>query len=253
MSRRSVAHVTRGIASRTLAAVAGLVLARVVASGARRLLERISQRRASGQLVASSLRNACEDNGTLQAYRIRAVMAGLICNDATGPLARASRKSIGETEHIMRSLPRHLSVAAAGVAICVTAIPQSLPEANRPAAILPLESEAAPKLIPYPPLAEPLARGVVIVQFRTEHFRVMPVFGKIAVELSPRIGHLHVTVDDAPGTWAHTSEDPIIVVGLTPGAHKLRLELADPTHKIVATEIVAVTVPDMKAPASRQR
>jgi len=82
-------------------------------------------------------------------------------------------------------------------------------------------------LIPYPPLAEPLARGVVIVQFRTEHFRVMPVFGKAAVEISPRIGHLHVTIDDARGTWAHTSQDPIIVVGLTPGPHRLRLELAD--------------------------
>lgn len=153
----------------------------------------------------------------------------------------------------MRSLLRHLSVAAAGAAFCVTAFAQAAPDANRPPAILPLASEAAPKLIPYPPLPEPLARGVVIVQFRTEHFRVMPLFGKTAVELSPRIGHLHVTVDDAPGTWAHTSEDPIIVVGLTPGAHKLRLELADPNHKILATEIVPVTVPDLKAPASHQR
>lgn len=147
----------------------------------------------------------------------------------------------------MRSLLRHLSVAAAGAAFCVTAFAQSVPDARRPPAILPLESEPAPKLIPYPPLAAPLARGVVIVQFRTEHFRVMPVFGKTAVELSPRIGHLHVTVDNGPGTWAHTSEDPIIVVGLTAGAHKLRLELADPNHKILATETVSVNVPDLKA------
>lgn len=152
----------------------------------------------------------------------------------------------------MRSLLRHLSVAAAGAAFCVTAFAQSAPDAGRPPAILPLESEPAPKLIPYPPLAAPLARGVVIVQFRTEHFRVMPVFGKTAVELSPRIGHLHVTVDDGHGTWAHTSEDPIIVVGLTPGAHKLRLELADPNHKILATETVSVNVPDLKASQPHQ-
>jgi len=63
---------------------------------------------------------------------------------------------------------------------------------------------------------------------------------------------LHVTIDDAHGTWAHTSEDPIIVVGLTPGPHRLRLELADPNHKILATETVAVTVPDLRAPASHQ-
>jgi len=152
----------------------------------------------------------------------------------------------------MRTLLRHLSVAAAGAAFCVTAFAQSAPDANRPPAILPLESEPAPKLIPYPPLAEPLARGVVIVQFRTEHFRVMPVFGKTAVEISPRIGHLHVTVDDEHSTWAHTSTDPVIIVGLTPGPHKLRLELADPNHKILASEIVPVTVPDLKKPASHQ-
>jgi hypothetical protein len=152
----------------------------------------------------------------------------------------------------MHALLRHLSVAAASAALSVTAFAQAAPDANQPPAVLPLASEPAPKLIPYSPLAEPLARGVVIVQFRTEHFRVMPVFGKTAVELSPRIGHLHVTVDDARGTWAHTSGDPIIVVGLTPGPHKLRLELADPNHKILATEIVAVTVPDLRATESHR-
>jgi hypothetical protein len=138
------------------------------------------------------------------------------------------------------SLLKQLCLTAAGVALCASALAQT------PPAILPLNSEPAPKLIPYPPLPEPLARGVVIVQFRTENFRVMPVFGKTAVEISPRIGHLHVTVDNGPGTWAHTSEDPVIVVGLAPGPHKLRLELADPSHKILASEVVPVTVPDVK-------
>ena len=56
--------------------------------------------------------------------------------------------------------------------------------------ILPLESETVPALIAYPPLAEPLARGVVIIQYRAEHARIMPVFGKAAVEVSPRLAHL---------------------------------------------------------------
>lgn len=73
-----------------------------------------------------------------------------------------------------------------------------------------MQSEAAPKLTAYPPLAEPLARGVVIVQYRTENIRIMAVFGDEAADVSPRLGHLHVTVDDSPGTWAHTSGDPII-------------------------------------------
>ncbi|WP_245001774.1 DUF6130 family protein [Cupriavidus pinatubonensis] len=79
-----------------------------------------------------------------------------------------------------------------------------------------------------------------------------PVFGKAAAQVSPRVGHLHVTVDQGPATWAHTSEDPVIVVGLPAGPHKLRLELADPNHKILATEVVAVTVPDLRAPSSHQ-
>lgn len=117
-----------------------------------------------------------------------------------------------------------------------------------PPAVLPLDAEPAPRIVAYSALPEPLARGVVILQFRTENFRVIPVFGKGATQVSPRVGHLHVTVDDGPATWAHTSEDPIIVVGLPPGPHQVRLELADPTHKILATETVAVTVPNTRSP-----
>ncbi|QYY34235.1 hypothetical protein K2O51_33345 (plasmid) [Cupriavidus pinatubonensis] len=141
---------------------------------------------------------------------------------------------------------KYFSATLVVAGFCASASAQVAKDAIRPPAILPLNAEPAPKLIPYAALPEPLARGVVIVQFRTENFRVMPVFGKTAVDISPRIGHLHVTIDDTRGTWAHTSEDPIIVVGLTPGPHKVRLELADPSHKILATEVVAVTVPDVK-------
>lgn len=113
----------------------------------------------------------------------------------------------------------------------------------RPGAVIPVEAEAAAKLQAYAPLPEALARGVVIVQFRTEHFRVFPVFGKTALDVSPRIGHLHVTVDGMPGTWAHTSNDPIIVVGLAPGPHRMLLELADPNHGILAAQTVDFVVP----------
>jgi hypothetical protein len=150
----------------------------------------------------------------------------------------------------MHSILKYLLATAVASAFYASASAQVAQDGVRPPAILPLASELAPKLIPYAALPEPLARGVVIVQFRTENFRVMPVFGKPAVDISPRIGHLHVTVDDTHGTWAHTSEDPIIVVGLTPGPHKLHLELADPSHKILASEVVAVTVPDVKASGS---
>lgn len=141
---------------------------------------------------------------------------------------------------------RGLSAFAVSALFCVTANSQSADEVSQPPAILPLQSEAGPKLIAYPPLAEPLARGVVIVQYRAENMRVMPVFGKEAAVVSPRLGHLHVTVDDTPGTWAHTSGDPIIVVGLKPGQHRILLEVADPTHKILTSTEVTFTVPQQK-------
>ena len=137
----------------------------------------------------------------------------------------------------------HLAVASAGLAFCAAAWAQPASQTVPPPAVIPVESEPAPKLVAYPPLAEALARGVVIVQFRTENFRVIPVFGTNAVDVSPRVGHLHVTVDDWHGTWAHTSPDPIILVGLKPGPHKLVLELADPSHTTLAKETVVVTVP----------
>lgn len=125
-------------------------------------------------------------------------------------------------------------------------------DVGRPAPILPIASEPQAKLVVYPPLPEALARGVVIIQYRTENVRVIPVFGEGARGVSPRVGHLHVTVDDRPGTWAHTSADPIIVVGLTPGVHKLLIEVADPTHKILTSETVWVTVPERPASAAPQ-
>ena len=46
---------------------------------------------------------------------------------------------------------------------------------------------------------------------------------------------------------AHTNSDPVNIVGLDPGPHKVLLELADPSHKILTGEAVTVTVPDTRA------
>jgi len=138
---------------------------------------------------------------------------------------------------------RRLSAFAVSALFCVTASSQNADDVSQPPAILPLQSEAAPKLIAHPPLAAPLARGVIIVQYQAENIRIMPVFGEEAADVSPRRGHLHVTVDDCPGTWAQTSGGPIMVVGLKPGPHRILLEVADPTHKILTSTAVTFTVP----------
>ena len=70
------------------------------------------------------------------------------------------------------------------------------------------------------------------------------MFGKGALGVSPRIGHIHVTVDDAPWHFVDASGETLIVVGLTPGAHKVLIELADPAHKVISSETVKFTVPE---------
>lgn len=110
--------------------------------------------------------------------------------------------------------------------------------------LIAIENEAPPKLIVDPPLPEPLAQGRVFIQYRTENLRVLPVFGKGALEVSPRIGHIHITVDDLPWHFVDASGQTIILVGLEPGLHKVLIELADPTHKVITSETVMFTLPN---------
>jgi Family of unknown function (DUF6130) len=123
---------------------------------------------------------------------------------------------------------------------------QSAREIRGPSPLVAIENEPAAKLIVDPPLAEQLAMGLVFIQYRTENLRVVSVFGKGALDVSPRIGHIHVTVDDAPWHFVDASGETIIVVGLEPGPHKVLIELADPAHKVITRETVNFTVPDLK-------
>jgi hypothetical protein len=115
-----------------------------------------------------------------------------------------------------------------------------------PSPLIAIENEAPPKLIVDPPLFEPLSQGRVFIQYRTENLRVLPVFGKGALDVSPRIGHIHITVDDAPWHFVDASGETIILVGLEPGLHKVLIELADPTHKVITSKTVTFTVPDLE-------
>ena len=55
-------------------------------------------------------------------------------------------------------------------------------------------AELQPKLVVDAPLPEPLSRGVALIRYRTENLQILPVFGPQALDVSPRIGHLHVAV-----------------------------------------------------------
>jgi len=96
-----------------------------------------------------------------------------------------------------------------------------------------IKNEPPPKLIVDEVLPDGLPEGIVWIQYRTENFRILPVFGKEALKVSPRVGHLHVRVDDLPWLWAHTSNiNTIDIGGMPPGEHKVTIELVDPMHQV---------------------
>ena len=137
-----------------------------------------------------------------------------------------------------------LIVMAAFISITTTAAKaQSARDILGPSPLVAIESEPPPKLVVDPPLAEPLSRGLVFIQYRAENLRVAPVFGAGALDVSPRIGHVHVTVDGAPWHFVDASGETIIVVGLKPGPHQVLVELADPTHHVIDSETVSFDVP----------
>ncbi len=110
-----------------------------------------------------------------------------------------------------------------------------------------IENEPAPKLIVDPPLPEGLAQGIFWAQYRVENLRIVPVFGAGARQVSPRVGHLHITVDDLPWWWADASDSNTIdIAGLPPGQHKVKIELVDPNHNVFPGQVVTLTftVPD---------
>ena len=100
------------------------------------------------------------------------------------------------------------------------------------------EPQSAAKLVVDAPLPEPLSRGVVFINYRTENLQVVPVFGQNALDVSPRIGHLHVAVDGASWVWAETSGGPIIIAGLPQGPHKVEITPVNANHQPLDRSVV---------------
>jgi hypothetical protein len=110
-----------------------------------------------------------------------------------------------------------------------------------------LKSEPAPRLIVDPPLPDLLDQGVVWIQWRVENVNIVPIFGKGALNVSPRAGHLHVHVDDLAWWWADASNiNTIDLAGMPPGPHKVRIELVNPNHEPFPgqSRTVSFTIPE---------
>jgi len=137
-------------------------------------------------------------------------------------------------------------LVTAGTLVGAIVFAQSAKEIRGASPYVEIENEPAPKLIVDPPLPEGLALGIVWIQYRVENLSIVPVFGKGASKVSPRVGHLHITVDDLPWWWADASDNNTIdIAGLPVGQHKVRIELVSANHEILPgqTQTVTFTLP----------
>lgn len=144
------------------------------------------------------------------------------------------------------TLIKTLAAAAAAAVFATNAFGQSAREIRGASPYVAVENEPAPKLIVDPPLPEGLAQGVFWAQYRVESLRIAQVFGPGALNVSPRVGHLHFTVDDRPWWWADASDNNTIdIAGLPAGQHKVKIVLVDANHGPFPGQVVTLnfTVP----------
>jgi hypothetical protein len=113
--------------------------------------------------------------------------------------------------------------------------------------VAPIESpqgeEPPAKIIIDPPLADSLAFGRVVIQYYAQNLHIRPVYGEAALAVSPRIGHIHVFVDDAQWRWLDASGEPLTINGLPPGPHKVRILLVNANHQPLDEGMIEFVVP----------
>jgi hypothetical protein len=142
----------------------------------------------------------------------------------------------------MNSFSKTLAAVVASTVLTVGAFAQSAQDLRGKTPFIPVGQEPPANLIVDPPNTLALARGVVLIQYRAENVHIVPVFGPAALNIFPRVGHLHINVDGLPWHWADASDTGTIdVKDLTPGQHKVTIDLVDGNHQLFAGQSKTVT------------
>ena len=133
----------------------------------------------------------------------------------------------------MNKLAKTLATMMAATALAALAFAQSAKEVRGATPFIPVGQEPPANLIVDPPIPLALAHGVVLIQYRAENVHIVPVFGPAALNIFPRVGHLHINVDGLPWHWADASDTGTIdVKDLPPGPHKITIDLVDGNHQL---------------------
>lgn len=136
----------------------------------------------------------------------------------------------------MKQTIKSLAAAAVSIVLATGAFAQST--------VVGIDNEPAPKLIVKPPLPGPLARNVVFIPYQVDNLRILPLGGEFASKVSPRVGHLHITVDDLPWFFAdYGQSNTIILGGLTRGEHKVLIEVVDPEGNVYTGQTITFNSP----------
>jgi len=146
----------------------------------------------------------------------------------------------------MKTLITLLAAVTTG-AMLTTGFAQTAKEIRGATPYIEIKDKPAPKLFVDPPLPDLLDQGVVWIQWRVENLHIVPVFGKGALNASPRVGHLHVQVDDLPWWWADASNiNTIDLAGLPPGPHKIMIGLVNANHEAIPgqSRTLTFTIPE---------
>ena len=174
-------------------------------------------------------------------YRV-AVRAGIIAFAAMMVLALASvsARRVGP-------VPGEINgTAQTSTGTDVKAAAQSARDVRGASPYIEIKNEPAARLIVDAPLPDLLDQGIVWIQWRAENVHIVPVFGKGALSASPRVGHLHIRVDDVPWLWADASDiNTIDLAGMPAGPHKIQIDLVNANHEVFPgqSKTVAFTVP----------
>lgn len=136
----------------------------------------------------------------------------------------------------MKQFTKTLAAVAASIVLATGALAQST--------VVPVDNEPAPKLVVQQPLPGPLARNVVYIPYRVENLRILALGGEAASKVSPRVGHLHITIDDLPWFFADYGQSSTIILGGLPrGEHRVRIEVVDPEGNVFTGETVTFNTP----------
>jgi uncharacterized protein DUF6130 len=170
-------------------------------------------------------------------YRV-AVRAGIIAFAAMMVLALASVSA-----RRAGPVPGEINdTAQTSTGTGVKAAAQSARDVRGASPYIEIKNEPAAKLIVDAPLPDLLDQGIVWIQWRAENVHIVPVFGKGALSASPRVGHLHIRVDDVPWLWADASDiNTIDLAGMPAGPHKIQIDLVNANHEVFPGQSRTVT------------